>query len=87
MDNQKKRTYTEQERQETLSTVKERGVCAAAREHGVSQGNVSKWAKAAGVKRASVARPAGELATEPQPPAAPKRGEPVEPEQGPRPDC
>ena len=85
MEKKQKRTYTIQERTEVLSTVKKKGVCAAAREHGVSQGNVSKWAKAAGVKREDAAWPQPEFeaqATQPWSQAAPQ---PSEPPPGPPP--
>lgn len=83
MDPKKRRTYTEQERKEVLSTVKKKGVCGAAKQHGVSQSNVSKWATKAGVKRESAELPDREMEAEPQRPVSPRRNEPREPEQTP----
>lgn len=47
----KRRSYTEEERQAALATVRVMGVCAAAAEHGIPQSCVSRWASSAGVKR------------------------------------
>ena len=67
----KYRSYTQKQREAVLASVREKGVCAAAEEHGIAPSCVSRWAKAAGVRRDSVAekpqRSAAELlaATEP----------------------
>ena len=53
MERAKRRVYTKQEREDVLLSVKKEGVCAAALKHGVSAGVVSRWAKAAGVRRES----------------------------------
>lgn len=71
MGTTKRRTYTKQEREAVLSTVKEQGVCAAARKHGVSAGCVSRWATDAGVKRDSESWPQGEGAEASCPPEPP----------------
>jgi transposase InsO family protein len=47
----KRRSYTEVERATVVGDVARLGVNAAAKKHGVSQGCVSRWAAAAGVKR------------------------------------
>ena len=47
----KRRRYTKDEREAVLATVREKGVCAAAHEHGVPESCVSRWAKDAGVRR------------------------------------
>jgi putative transposase len=47
----KRRWYTEAERATVVGDVARLGVNAAAKKHGVSQGCVSRWAAAAGVKR------------------------------------
>jgi transposase-like protein len=47
----KRRSYTDEQRQAVLATVRTKGVNAAAREHGIHQSCVSKWAAAAGVTR------------------------------------
>lgn len=47
----KRRTYTSEKRQAVLATVRSKGVNIAAKEHGVPQSCVSKWAATAGVKR------------------------------------
>jgi transposase InsO family protein len=64
MDRPKRRTYTEEERKEVLSTVKKKGICAAAKQHGISPSNVSKWASKAGVKRAAALCSAGDASVQ-----------------------
>ena len=49
----KRRSYTSAEREAVLLDVPKVGVCAAAKKHGVSEGCVSRWASAAGVRRQS----------------------------------
>jgi transposase InsO family protein len=51
----KRRSYTKEQREATLATVRKKGVCAAALEHGVPESCVSRWAKDAGVRRESAA--------------------------------
>jgi transposase InsO family protein len=51
MVRRKRRSYTSEQRQAVLATVRERGVIAAAREHGIPQSCVSTWAAKAGVTR------------------------------------
>jgi transposase InsO family protein len=46
----KRRSYTATEREKILAAVRKAGVNAAAKEHGVPQSCVSRWAAAAGVK-------------------------------------
>jgi putative transposase len=55
MGRAKRRSYTEAQREAVLATVRKKGVCAAAIEHGVPVSCVSQWAKKAGVRRESVA--------------------------------
>jgi len=59
----RRRSYTKEQRATTLATVRKKGVCAAALEHGVPESCVSRWAKEAGVRRESAAPPSS------QPPA------------------
>ena len=47
----KRRSYTEEKRQAVLVTVRTKGVCAAAKEHGIAQSCVSRWAAVARVTR------------------------------------
>jgi transposase InsO family protein len=49
----KRREYTPAQREAALADVRELGVNGAARKHGVSQSCVSRWAKAAGIVRAT----------------------------------
>ena len=51
MDTSKRRNYTKKQRSTVLAAVRKRGVCAAAEEHSIPQSCVSRWAKAAGVRR------------------------------------
>ncbi len=44
-------SYTSEQRQAVLATVRAKGVCAASKLHGVPQSCVSRWAAAAGVTR------------------------------------
>jgi transposase InsO family protein len=46
-----RRSYTQQQREDAVADVPMLGVCGAARKHGVSKGNVSRWAAEAGVAR------------------------------------
>jgi putative transposase len=55
MGTAKRRSYTKEQREAVLATVREKGVCAAAIEHVVPVSSVSQWAKKAGVRRESVA--------------------------------
>jgi putative transposase len=55
MGTTKRRSYTKEQREAALATVREKGVCAAASEHGVPESCVSRWAKDAGVRRESAA--------------------------------
>jgi transposase len=52
MARQKRSSYTSEKKQAVLVAVRARGVCAAAKEHGVLLSCVSRWAAAAGVTRA-----------------------------------
>ena len=47
----KRRTYTGEQRQAVVATVRTKGVNAASKEHGIPQSCVSKWASTAGVTR------------------------------------
>jgi transposase-like protein len=47
----KRSSYTDEKRQAVLATVRMKGVCAAAKEYGIPQSCVSRWATAAGVTR------------------------------------
>jgi putative transposase len=47
----KRRIYTSEERHAVLSSVRAKGVCAAAKEHGIAESCVSRWAATAGVTR------------------------------------
>jgi transposase InsO family protein/transposase-like protein len=47
----KRRTYSEKRREAVLEDVVRLGVCEAASKHGVPESCVSRWAKAAGVRR------------------------------------
>lgn len=51
METTRCRSYTKEEREAVVATVRERGVCSAAKEHGIAPSCVSRWAKAAGVRR------------------------------------
>jgi putative transposase len=64
----KRRTYTDAFRAGVLADVKKLGVCAAAKQHGVPQSCVSRWASDAGVARepSAIVAPAAPTA-----PAAP----------------
>jgi len=53
MGETRRRSYTEKQREAVLASVRKKGVCAAAEEHGVGASCVSRWAKTAGVKRES----------------------------------
>jgi putative transposase len=53
MGTTKRRSYTQEQRKAALATVRKKGVCAAALEHGVPESCVSRWAKEAGVRRES----------------------------------
>jgi transposase InsO family protein len=55
MGETKRRSYTKKQRDAVLASVRKKGVCAAAEEHGVAPSCVSRWAKAAGVRRDSEA--------------------------------
>jgi transposase-like protein len=44
-------SYTSEQKQAVLATVRTQGVCAAAKVHGVPQSCVSRWASSAGVTR------------------------------------
>ena len=57
MGTTKRRSYTKEQREAALATVRKKGVGAAALEHGVPESCVSRWAKAAGVQRERGARP------------------------------
>ncbi len=76
----KRRSYTEEERQAVLATVQAKGVCAAAREHGIAQSCVSRWASSACVKR-NGNKPkehrAAPVAKEQTPPPTPAKGKRV----------
>ena len=58
MASNKRRTYTKEQRQAVLATVRAKGVCTAAREHGVPQSCVSRWAAVARVTRGAAVVPA-----------------------------
>lgn len=47
----KRRSYTDEKRQAVLAAVRAKGVCAAAKEFGIPQSCVSRWASVAGVTR------------------------------------
>src|SRR5262249_35652146 len=49
MAGRKRRSFTSEQRQAVLATVRTKGVSAAAREHGIAQSCVSRWAWAARV--------------------------------------
>src|SRR5215470_11268336 len=49
MDTTKRRTYTKEQREAAVATVRTKGVCAAAQEHGVPESCVSRWAQGPGV--------------------------------------
>jgi len=53
MERTKRREYSEETRAKVLSAVQKFGVCGAAKDYRVPAGTVSRWAKEAGVKRAS----------------------------------
>lgn len=55
MGERKRRRFTEMQRKAVVETVRQKGVCAAAEEHGVTPSCVSRWAKDAGVQRESAA--------------------------------
>ena len=55
MGKTKRRTYTQEQRKAAVETVRAKGVCAAAEEHGVPESCVSRWAKEAGVRREGAA--------------------------------
>jgi putative transposase len=55
MGTTKRRSYTTEQREATVATVRKKGVCAAALEHGVPESCVSRWAKDAGVRREGAA--------------------------------
>ncbi|GMV20021.1 MAG: hypothetical protein AMXMBFR56_82450 [Polyangiaceae bacterium] len=62
----KRSSYTSEQRQAVLAAVRAKGVNAAAKEHGVPQSCVSRWASAAGVRRGgSAPTPPTPEATEP----------------------
>ena len=84
MGTKKRRTYTKQEREDVLSAVREKGVCAAAKQYGVSPSCVSEWAKQAGVKRESAPLPQPEQEAKPSARVSPKRGDAEKPSQTPR---
>ena len=46
----RRRSYTEEQREAVLATVRKKGVSVAAAEHGVPMSCVSTWAKKAGVR-------------------------------------
>ena len=70
--------HSEEKRAEVLATVKTHGVNAAAKQHGVSQGCVSVWARDAGVKRESQPVPPPILETQPPTPVTPPADESVQ---------
>ena len=84
MGTKKRRTYTTQEREAVLSTVRERGVCAAAREHGISPSCVSRWATDAFVKRYCAALAETEHQMPPRTAESPPRSDSTETGQTPR---
>lgn len=51
MASKRRSFYRSEQREAVLAAVRARGVCAAAKEHGVPQSCVSRWASAAGVRR------------------------------------
>jgi putative transposase len=55
MGTTKRRSYTTEQREAVVATVRRKGVCAAALEHGVPESCVSRWAKDAGVRREGAA--------------------------------
>jgi hypothetical protein len=72
---QKRRKYSEKQREAVLKDVVRLGVCEAASKHGVPESCVSRWAKEAGVRR-------GQVQTEDEakahtPPAKQKTRQPV----------
>jgi putative transposase len=64
MASRKRRTYTSEQRQAVLATVRTKGVSVAAKEHGVAQSCVSRWAANAGVKRGGEAETSSKAPTE-----------------------
>jgi len=54
---EERRSYTKEQRKAAVADVPALGVNAAAKKHGVSQTNVSRWAAAAGVRRAGEGSP------------------------------
>jgi transposase-like protein len=59
----KRRVYSTAEREAALADVPAMGVMAAARRHGVTQSCLSRWASAAGVRRAASGDATGARAT------------------------
>jgi putative transposase len=55
MGTTKRRSYTTEQRKAVLATVRKKGVCTAAKKHGVPESCVSRWAKDAGVRREGAA--------------------------------
>jgi transposase-like protein len=64
MARRKHRAYTSEQRQAVLATVRAKGVSVAAKEHGVAQSCVSRWAASAGVKRGGEAETSSKAPTE-----------------------
>jgi putative transposase len=71
MESSKRRQYTPAEREAVLADVRDLGVNGTAKKHGVPQSCVSRWAKVAGVGRASGEQKSGAPAE-----VAPPSGEP-----------
>jgi len=55
MGTTKRRSYTTEQRKAVVETVLTKGVCGAAKKHGVPESCVSRWAKDAGVQREGTA--------------------------------
>jgi putative transposase len=50
-DSKRRNSYTSEKKEAVLATVRAKGVCAAAKEHGVPQSCVSRWASTGSVTR------------------------------------
>jgi|CZKU01.1.fsa_nt_gi hypothetical protein len=65
MESSKRRSYTREQREAVLAEVRAIGVQAASKKHDVPQSCVSRWANAAGVKRAGGETPVETAMTAP----------------------
>lgn len=74
MASMRRSVYRSEQKAAVLAAVRARGVCAAAKEHGVPQSCVSRWASTAGVTRNGDAAPAAPVeAVVPAPASAKKK--------------